>query len=46
MTLLIIYKGLRLPVLVLAIGYITYHVYKKRKKEEVERPKYRMLEED
>jgi hypothetical protein len=44
--LLIIYKGLRLPLLVIAIGYITYYVYKKRTKEEIERPAKRMLEED
>ncbi|GBF51873.1 cytochrome oxidase maturation protein [Leptospira ryugenii] len=43
---LIVYKGLRLPVLVLAIGYIIYYVYKVRTKEEVERPAQRMLEED
>ncbi|MCZ8343373.1 MAG: cbb3-type cytochrome c oxidase subunit 3 [Leptospira sp.] len=44
--LLIVYKSLRLPFLVAAIFYITYYVYKKRSKEEMEKPKYRMLEED
>ncbi|MDF3819929.1 cbb3-type cytochrome c oxidase subunit 3 [Leptospira sp. 96542] len=44
--LLLIYKSLRLPLLVLAIGYITYYVYKQRTKDEMEKPKYRMLEED
>ncbi|MDZ4726320.1 MAG: cbb3-type cytochrome c oxidase subunit 3 [Leptospira sp.] len=43
---LLIYKSLRLPFLVIAIGYITYYVYKKRTKEEIERPAHRMLEED
>lgn len=44
--LLLIYKSMRLPILVIAIAYITYYVYKKRSKEEMEKPKYRMLEED
>ncbi|MCW7470856.1 cbb3-type cytochrome c oxidase subunit 3 [Leptospira kanakyensis] len=43
---LLVYKSLRLPVLVIAISYITYYVYKKRTKDEMEKPKYRMLEED
>ncbi len=46
MDILIIYKALRLPVLVIAMLYITMYVYNKRRKESIESPKYRMLEED
>ncbi|AOP34288.1 MULTISPECIES: cytochrome oxidase maturation protein [Leptospira] len=41
-----IYKFARLPVLVLAIGLITAYVYNKKRKVQMEDPKYRMLEED
>ncbi|MDX1958506.1 MAG: cbb3-type cytochrome c oxidase subunit 3 [Leptospiraceae bacterium] len=44
--LLMIYKGLRLPVLILALSYITYYLYSKKNREKMEIPKYRMLEED
>lgn len=46
MDLLIIYKGLRLPLLVIAIGYIIFYVYSKKRRDRMEEPKYRMLEED
>lgn len=46
MDLLIIYKGLRLPLLVIAIGYIIFYVYNKKRRDRIEEPKYRMLEED
>ena len=45
-TLLIIYKSLRLPLLVIALLYVVVHVYRKRNREMMETPKYRMLEED
>lgn len=45
-TLLVIYKALRLPVLVIALGYIFYYVYNKKRKEQLEAPKYKILEED
>ncbi|MCE9502073.1 MAG: cbb3-type cytochrome c oxidase subunit 3 [Leptospira sp.] len=45
-TLLVIYKSLRLPVLIAAIIYIVIYVYNSKRKEQLERPKYRMLEED
>ncbi|PJZ70460.1 CcoQ/FixQ family Cbb3-type cytochrome c oxidase assembly chaperone [Leptospira perolatii] len=41
-----IYKSLRLPLLVLAITIITFYVYSRKRKERMENPKYRMLEED
>jgi hypothetical protein len=45
--LLIAYKALRLPLLVLALGFITWYVYGGRKRRaQMEEPKYRMLEED
>lgn len=43
---LIIYKALRLPVLVFAIGFIIFYLYSKKRRDKVEEPKYRMLEED
>jgi hypothetical protein len=46
LTLLVIYKALRLPVLVIALGFIIFFLYKKNNREAVETPKYRMLEED
>lgn len=45
-TLLIVYKALRLPVLVIALGFIIYYLYNKKNRNRVEEPKYRMLEED
>jgi len=45
-TLLVIYKALRLPVLVIAMGFIIYYVYNKKNREIIESPKYKMLEED
>ncbi|MCP5500076.1 MAG: cbb3-type cytochrome c oxidase subunit 3 [Leptospiraceae bacterium] len=44
--LLLIYKSLRLPILVIAIGYIIFYVYSKKRRTQIEEPKYRMLEED
>lgn len=44
--LLLIYKSLRLPVLVIALSFITWYVYSKKRKEEMEAPKYNMLKED
>ena len=44
--LLLIYKALRLPLLGLAIVFITFYVYNRKRKEHFENPKYRMLEED
>ncbi|WP_411822483.1 cbb3-type cytochrome c oxidase subunit 3 [Leptospira sp. 'Mane'] len=41
-----IYKALRLPVMILAISIIVLYVYRKSRKERIEEPKYRMLEED
>lgn len=46
MSALMIYKALRLPVMILAISYITYYLYSKKRREAVEVPKYRMLDED
>ncbi|MBP9889900.1 MAG: cbb3-type cytochrome c oxidase subunit 3 [Leptospiraceae bacterium] len=46
MSALMIYKSLRLPVMILAICYITFYLYSKKRKEAVETPKYRMLDED
>jgi hypothetical protein len=46
MTLLMIYKSLRLPILMIAISYITFYLYSKKRRELVELPKYRMLDED
>lgn len=45
-TLLLIYKALRLPVLVIAMGFIVYYLYNKKNRNRMEEPKYRMLEED
>lgn len=45
-TLLLIYKALRLPILVIALAFIVYYLYNKKNRERVEQPKYRMLEED
>jgi len=42
---LIIYKAARLPLLFVAMIVITVYVYG-RSKESIERPKYRMMEED
>ncbi|TGK37424.1 cbb3-type cytochrome c oxidase subunit 3 [Leptospira gomenensis] len=41
-----IYKFARLPLLVLAIVLITAYVYNKKRKTQMEEPKFRMLEED
>ncbi|EPG75663.1 hypothetical protein LEP1GSC058_0571 [Leptospira fainei serovar Hurstbridge str. BUT 6] len=41
-----IYKALRLPVLVIAIAIIFAYVYGRKRKDRMEKPKYRMLEED
>lgn len=46
MTALVVYKALRLPVLVIAITFITFYLYSKKRRELVETPKYRMLDED
>ena len=43
---LVIYKGMRLPVLMVAIIFIVFYVYNRKRKEHLENPKYRMLEED
>ena len=45
-SILVIYKSLRLPVLVAAIIYIIIYVYNSKRKEQLEKPKYRMMEED
>lgn len=45
-TLLLVYKSLRLPILVLAITFIIMYVYSRKKRDKMEEPKYRMLEED
>lgn len=45
-TLLLVYKALRLPVLVIALAFIIYYLYNKKNRNRVEEPKYRMLEED
>ncbi|MEM7179948.1 MAG: cbb3-type cytochrome c oxidase subunit 3 [Spirochaetota bacterium] len=44
--LLILYKGLRLPLMGIAICYIIFYVYSKKRRARIEEPKYRMLEED
>lgn len=44
--LLIIYKSLRLPILIIAVVYVFFYVYNKKRKDKLEEPKYRMLEED
>jgi cbb3-type cytochrome oxidase subunit 3 len=44
--LLILYKSVRLPILILAVGYVFFYVYNKKRKDQLEEPKYRMLEED
>lgn len=45
--LLVIYKSLRLPVLVAALLFITWYTYgSKTRRERIEQAKYRMLEED
>ncbi|XDD48839.1 cbb3-type cytochrome c oxidase subunit 3 [Leptospira sp. WS92.C1] len=41
-----IYKFARLPLLVLAITLITFYVYNRKRKTQMEDPKFRMLEED
>ncbi|AXR61582.1 MULTISPECIES: hypothetical protein [Leptospira] len=41
-----IYKFLRLPILVTAIILITSYVYNRKRKAQMEEPKFRMLEED
>lgn len=46
MDLLIIYKALRLPVLVFALGVITFILYKKKNRKEFEVAKIRMMEEE
>lgn len=45
-TLLLVYKALRLPVLVIALAFIIYYLYNKKNRNRMEEPKYRMLEED
>ena len=44
--LLIIYKSLRLPILIAAVLYVFFYVYNKKRKDKLEAPKYTMLEED
>ncbi len=44
--LLILYKSLRLPVLIIAVVYVFFYVYNKKRKDRLEAPKYKMLEED
>ena len=46
MNALMVYKSLRLPVMILAIAYITFYLYSKKRRDAVEIPKYRMLDED
>jgi cbb3-type cytochrome oxidase subunit 3 len=46
MDILMVYKALRLPVLVIAITFIIFYVYNRKRKDKMEEPKYRMLEED
>ncbi|TGK25838.1 cbb3-type cytochrome c oxidase subunit 3 [Leptospira yasudae] len=41
-----IYKFARLPILALAIALITAYVYNRKRKTEMEEPKFRMLQED
>ena len=41
-----IYKALRLPIMMIAIFIIALYVYRRSRKERIEEPKYRMLEED
>ncbi|EIE00491.1 cbb3-type cytochrome c oxidase subunit 3 [Leptospira licerasiae] len=41
-----IYKSLRLPILVISIFTIILYVYRSSRKERMEKPKFRMLEED
>ncbi|EPG67106.1 cbb3-type cytochrome c oxidase subunit 3 [Leptospira wolffii] len=41
-----IYKSLRLPVMVIAISIIILYVYRRSRKDRMESPKFRMLEED
>ncbi|TGL58385.1 cbb3-type cytochrome c oxidase subunit 3 [Leptospira sarikeiensis] len=41
-----IYKSLRLPILFLSILIISLYVYRNSRKERMEKPKFRMLEED
>jgi hypothetical protein len=40
MNALMIYKALRLPVLILAIAYITFYLYSKKRRELVETTNY------
>lgn len=44
--LLILYKSLRLPVLIAAVAFVFYYVFSKKRKKRLEEPKYKMLEED
>jgi hypothetical protein len=45
--LLIIYKSFRLPLLMVAMGFITWYTYgSKKRRERIEEAKFRMLEED
>ena len=46
MDILMVYKALRLPVLVIAITFIIFYVYNRKRRDKMEEPKYRMLEED
>ena len=44
---LIFYKSLRLPVLMIAMGFITWFTYgSKKRRDAIEQAKFRMLEED
>lgn len=44
---LVIYKSLRLPLLVVALGFITWYAYgNKKRRDTIEQAKFRMLEED
>lgn len=44
--LLTLYKAVRLPLLVFVLAYIIFYVYKRGRKDEMESPKFRMLEDD
>ena len=41
-----IYKGLRLPALMVVLGYIVWYVYRPKVKAKMEKAKYDMLKED
>lgn len=41
-----IYKGLRLPLLGMVLIFLTWYVFRPSRKNELEQPKYDMLEDD